>query len=138
VTSAAHTISFSYTSHTGSGTLTVSSGGAVVAQINMIGAYTSANFHITAGISGTVAIVDPTVVNGGSVDLFPLAFGAPSTLAHPDAAGGAPTVGDDSHARVMALMGNYIAGSFVPMVGGPRHLGETEPLALQLAPTHRG
>src|SRR5262249_8275244 len=76
VTSAAHTISFSYTSNTGSGTLTVSSGGAVVASIDLVGTYTSSSFHIVSGISGTVAITDPEVVNGGSVE-----NGSPNILA---------------------------------------------------------
>ena len=49
VTSAAHAISFSYVSAGGSGTLTVSSGGAVVASIEFIGNYSSGNFHVTAG-----------------------------------------------------------------------------------------
>ena len=73
VTSAPNTISLSYVSaasHT-SGTLFVSSGGAVVAQINMIGAYTSANFSTRADGSGNVEIFDPTVVNGGSVEPGP-------------------------------------------------------------------
>jgi hypothetical protein len=49
---AGNTISFSYTPAAGSGTLTVSSGGRVVASIDMIGTYTSANFSITSGVSG--------------------------------------------------------------------------------------
>ena len=72
VTSAAHTISFSYTSAAGSGTLTVSSGGAVVASVDLVGAYTSSSFHIVSGISGTVAITDPAVVNGGTVEPAPV------------------------------------------------------------------
>jgi len=95
VTSVANTISFSYAPAAGSGTLTVSSGGHVVASIDMIGSYTSANFSITSGVSGSVAIVDPTVVNGGSVvpgsvQSFPrqgiylpdIAFAAQTTLAY--------------------------------------------------------
>src|SRR6185437_2516304 len=69
VASAANTISLSYVSapsHT-SGTLFVSSGGAVVAAINMVGAYSSANFSALADSNGKVKIVDPTVPNGGSV-----------------------------------------------------------------------
>ena len=58
VTSVANTISFSYAPAAGSGMLTVSSGGQVVASIDMIGSYTSANFSVTSGVSGTVAIVD--------------------------------------------------------------------------------
>jgi hypothetical protein len=42
VTSVANTISFSYAPVAGSGTLTVSSGGQVVASIDTIGSYTSA------------------------------------------------------------------------------------------------
>ena len=36
-------------SNGGSGTLTVSSGGAVVANIELIGHYSSGNFHVTGG-----------------------------------------------------------------------------------------
>jgi hypothetical protein len=50
--------------------LTITSGAShvPVAVIDFVGQYTSANFSVTAGVSGTVAIVDPNVVNGGSVD----------------------------------------------------------------------
>ena len=62
----------------------------------MVGHYSAGNFHITAGSGGTVEIVDPTVVNGGSVapgpatrtfpgngvDLPNIAFGAQTTLAY--------------------------------------------------------
>ena len=129
VTSAAHTISFSYTSAAGSGTLTVSSGGAVVASIELIGAYSSGNFHVTSGIGGTVKITDPVVINGGSVntgavptfdaysgiDLPNIAFGAQTTLAYSENAagtGGTLTVSDGRHAAAIALLGNYMAGSF--------------------------
>ena len=43
-----------------------SSGGTAVASIDLVGAYTSSSFHLVSGISGTVAITDPEVVNGGS------------------------------------------------------------------------
>jgi hypothetical protein len=69
VTSAAHTISFGYTSGAGSGTLTVSSGGQVVASIELVGTYTSSNFSVTSGVGGTIKITDPGVVNGGRVEL---------------------------------------------------------------------
>jgi hypothetical protein len=120
---AGNTISFSYTPAAGSGTLTVSSGGRVVASIDMIGTYTSANFSITSGVSGTVAIVDPTVVNGGSAELGPaqafprhgldlpdIAFGAQTTIAYSENrtnAGGTLTVTDGRHAASVALLGNY-------------------------------
>jgi hypothetical protein len=104
----------------------------VVASIDMIGSYTSANFSITSGVSGTVAIVDPTVVNGGSVELGPaqafprhgldlsdIAFGAQTTLAYSENSadtGGTLTLTDGRHAAAIALLGNYMAGSFVTAV----------------------
>ena len=120
-------------SHT-SGTLFVSSGGTAVAQINMIGAYTSANFSAKADCAGNVEIVDPTVVNGGSVepgpvqtfprnglDLPDIAFGAQTTLAYSKNAadtGGTLTATDGRHAAAIALLGNYMAGSFVTAADG--------------------
>jgi hypothetical protein len=134
VTSAPNTISLSYLPAAGSGTLFVSSGGAVVAQINMIGSYTSANFSIKADSNGNVEIVDPTVPNGGSVapepaqtfprngiDLPDIAFGAQTTLAyakHLADTGGTLTVSDGRHAASVALLGSYIAGSFVIAADG--------------------
>jgi hypothetical protein len=60
-------ITSSYVSAGGSGTLTVSSGGQVVAGIECAGTYSAGNFHISSGIGGTVKITDPGVVDGGSV-----------------------------------------------------------------------
>ena len=52
---------FSYTSTSAkSGVLTVVSGG-TSASTHLSGHYTSANFHITAGVGGSVEIVDPPV-----------------------------------------------------------------------------
>jgi hypothetical protein len=128
---ASNTISMSYVSaasHT-SGTLFVSSGGNIVAEINMVGAYTSANFSAKADGNGKVEIVDPTVANGGSVEPFPqhgvdlpnIAFGAQTTLAYAQNAaanGGTLTVSDGRHAASIALLGNYMAGSFVTIADG--------------------
>ena len=129
VTSAPNTISLSYVSATGSGTLFLLSGGAVVAQITMIGAYTSANFSAKAESNGNVEIFDPTVPNGGSVapgsaqsfpphgiDLPDTAFGVQTTLAYSEnrtETDGTLMVSDGSHAATIALLGNYMAGSFV-------------------------
>jgi hypothetical protein len=55
----------------GSGTLFVSSGGTPVAQINMIGTYTSTNFSARDDGNGHVEIFDPVVPNGGSVEKAP-------------------------------------------------------------------
>lgn len=42
------------------------SGATLVAQINIIGAHTSANFSPRADRNGNVQIFDPAVVDGGS------------------------------------------------------------------------
>ena len=133
VVSAPNTISWSYASASGSGTLFVSSGGAVVAQINLIGNYTSANFSAKADGDGNVVIVDPAVPNGGSapspaesfprhgVDLPDIAFGAQTTLAYSENTagnGGTLTVNDGRHAAAIALLGNYMAGSFATTADG--------------------
>ena len=124
----------SYTPASGSGTLSVSSGGQLVASIVLIGNYSAGNFHITSGISGSVKITDPGGVDGGSVvagsaqaiprqgiDLPDIAFGAQTTLAYAANganAGGTLTVRDGRYAASIALLGNYIAGSFIATVGG--------------------
>jgi hypothetical protein len=101
----------------------------------MVGSYTASNFHITAGVSNTVEITDPGVVNGGSVDngaaltvdahsgidLPDIAFGAQTTLAYAENGariGGTLTVTDGRHAAAIALLGNYMAGSFFTAADG--------------------
>jgi fibronectin-binding autotransporter adhesin len=127
-------IHLSYTSAAGSGTLSVVSGATVVARIKMSGSYTSANFSAKADSDGNVEIVDPTVPNGGSVELGPartfpragidlpdIAFGAQTTLAYAAnaaGAGGTLTIGDGRQAAAIALLGNYMAGSFVTTADG--------------------
>jgi len=128
-------LTLSYTS-TGvdSGTLSVSSGGQEVADINFVGSYTSANFQIGSGPGGHLKITDPQVVNGAVVldgvaqafprnglDLPNIAFGARTTLAYAENAagtGGILTVSDGRHATSIALLGNYMAGSFVTAADG--------------------
>jgi hypothetical protein len=57
---AAGQISASYTpANATSGTLRVSSGGTVVADITFVGAYVTSNFHISSGAGGSVQITDP-------------------------------------------------------------------------------
>ena len=127
-------IASSYTSAGGSGALTVSSGGQVVAVVEFVGNYSAGNFHITAGVSGSVKITDPGVVNGGSVEVgnaqaFPqhgidlpnIAFGAQTTLAYSENATGKRgtlTVSDGRHAASIALLGSFMAGSFVTTADG--------------------
>ena len=125
VTFASGQIHLSYTSAAGSGTLSVVSGAAVVARINMIGSYTSANFSAKAGSNGNVEIVDPTVPNGGTgaakpaqsfprngIDLPDISFGAQTTLASSQniaSAGGALRVSAGRHTATISLLGNYVA-----------------------------
>jgi autotransporter passenger strand-loop-strand repeat protein len=135
VTFSAGEITSSYVPANGantSGTLFVSSGGVQVAAITMVGHYSAGNFVISAGSSGVVEITDPTVPNGGSVapaqtfprqgiDLADIAFGAQTTLVYAENAagtGGTLTVSDGRHAASIALLGNFIAGSFVAVAGG--------------------
>ena len=126
---------YSSTSPNG-GVLTVTSGAlhAAVAAIDFVGHYVTSNFHVTAGTGGTVAITDPTVPNGGSVqpsagatfpragvDLADIAFGAQTTLAYSENGantGGALTVTDGRHAAAIALLGNYMAGAFLTTADG--------------------
>ena len=86
-------------------------------------------------MGGHVRITDPGVVNGGSVnsgaaltadahsgiDLPDIAFGAQTTLAYTENGariGGTLTVTDGRHAAAIALLGNYMAGSFVTAADG--------------------
>jgi hypothetical protein len=115
------------------GVLRVSSGTTVVAAIHLAGAYVTSNFHIGSGISGSVAITDPAVPNGGvvsgpaatfprqGIDLPNIAFGAHPMLAYSQNAadtGGTLTLTDGRHAASIALLGNYMAGSFVTAADG--------------------
>ena len=81
-----------------------------------------------------MAITDPTVPNGGSADVagarpFPqhgidlpnIAFGAQMTLAYAENAtgtGGTLIVGDGRHTAAIALLGNYMVGSFAATADG--------------------
>jgi hypothetical protein len=135
VTFNAGQIASAYTSAAGSGTLTVSSGGQLVASIEFVGNYSAGNFHITSGHGGIVEITDPTVPNGGSIDartadasalhsgidLPNIAFGAQTTLAYTEGnaeTGGTLTVTDGRHAAAITLLGNYMAGSFAAAADG--------------------
>jgi hypothetical protein len=86
-----------------------------VAAITMVGHYLVGNFHITSGAGGTVAITDPTVPNGGSVEpgVADIATGAQTTLAYSENSN-APSLGaTEGRFAAIALLGNYMAGSFV-------------------------
>ena len=103
------------------------SGAPQVAVIDFICHCTSPNLSVTAGVSGTVAILDPAVVNGGSVDtgsatilggrhgvdVSQIAFGAQTTLAYAET-GGTLTVGQRPPCCRIALLGNYMAEASSP------------------------
>ena len=57
----------------------------------------------------------------GGIDLPDIAFGAQTTLAYAEngtATGGTLTVSDGRHAASIALLGNYMAGSFLATADG--------------------
>ena len=115
-------------SHT-SGALMVSSGGQLVASIDLIGVYSDGQFHgRPRALARTVEILDPVVVGGGSVDTGSAAMvwlrnsidppavaaGARTTLAgatHSHETGDSPPAA--ARAAAVALLGNYMAASFV-------------------------
>ena len=105
-----------------SGTLFVSSGGMLVAAIKMVGSYSAGDFHITSGNGGVVEIADPTVPNGGSFKpgVSDIAFGAQTTLAYSQNVNAGVSLGviDGRDAATIALLGNYMAGSFATTAGG--------------------
>jgi hypothetical protein len=100
-----------------------------VAAITMVGHYSAGNFHIVSGAGGTVAITDPTVPNGGSVEpsVADFAIGAHTTLAYSEN-NNAPSFGatEGRFAAAQALLGNYMAGSFpVDGINGAMRLSAT-------------
>jgi hypothetical protein len=72
---------------------------------------------------GTVAITDPPVPNGGSVELrvSDITSGAHPTLAYSEN-NTAPSLGvtEGRYAAALALLGNYMAGTFATRAGGQR------------------
>jgi hypothetical protein len=117
-------------SHT-SGALMVSSGGQLVASIDLIGVYSTGDLRVVSGVSATVKILDPAVGGGGSVDTSSAAMvWLRNSIDPPAVAAGARTTletGDNppaaARAAAVALLGNYMAASFVdaaPAQGGAR------------------
>ena len=141
-------------SHT-SGALMVSSGGQLVASIDLIGVYSTGDLRVVSGLSATVKILDPAVVGGGSVDTSSAAMawlrnsidppgvaaGARTTLA--GTTDGRVTRGSPpaaAHATAVALLGNYMAASFVDAAhahGGTRVIESEAAEHPQLTHLHR-
>jgi hypothetical protein len=128
------TLSYPVNSANTSGTLTVSSGGHLVASIGMIGTYSAGNFHIKSGISGTVEITDPHVLNGGTVEaqihnafegenstrLPYLAFNPLTVLAGPKNNNRTDTGSwfGDPYAAKIGVLASYMAGTFAAPIDG--------------------
>jgi len=92
-----------------SGLLEVTSGATLLAEVTLVGAYTSATiFNVGSGIDGGIAITDPPsgIVGGGIVTLASLTNNG---AAH----------GTDSNAGAsnVALLGNYMASLFAAPEG---------------------
>ena len=99
--------------------LTIPDGGVAV----LLGSNTS--IVTFAGSSGTLEINQPPTFGGtvqgfaaqNRIDLPTIAFGAQTTLAYAansaGTGGGVLTVADGRHAAAIALLGNYMAASFV-------------------------
>jgi hypothetical protein len=172
ISSAGATVSYVPTSND-SGVLKVTSGGQTVASINMVGQYTTADFHPGSDSGGHLQITDPSVVeqqrgnapamiaadtvlevkvpDAGKVtfeaptgmlwldhpgtftgmvagfegqdviDLPSIAFNAHTTLGYSDNSSdtaGTLSVNDGAFAAKVALLGNYIAASFVATADG--------------------
>ena len=130
-------MSDSYTAITSrSGVLTVTSGRTAVAKINLVGSgYTTSGFQLNSAADGSTIITDPEVVSGGGVETSSAPVLAPQSsidflqdrLRRPhdawlfgeqqrhqrDADGhGWP------HIAKIALLGNYMAASFVTAADG--------------------
>ena len=72
------------------------------------------------GGSVNTETVNASIPHSG-IDLPDIAFGAQTTLAYSENAtgtGGTLTVSDGRHAASIALLGNYMAGSFVATADG--------------------
>ena len=112
VTFSAGKIGSSYTPiNASSGTLTVTSGGTVVAKIAFAGKYVASDFHVTSDGTGHVLITDPGVPFGGGATLGFAADGNQHGGTLPITLGTAATA---------ALFGHYIAGS---LLAGTRAYG---------------
>jgi autotransporter passenger strand-loop-strand repeat protein len=109
VTFSAGKIGSSYTPiNASSGTLTVTSGGTVVAKIAFAGKYVASDFHVTSDSAGHVLITDPGVPFDGGATLGFAADGNQRGDTLPNTLGTAATA---------ALFGHYIAGSLIAVTG---------------------
>jgi hypothetical protein len=111
-----------FSGNTSGGTLTVTNGTSSVA-LKLLGNYTTASWTLSKDSTGGTRVVDPPSLtanaNGSAaagIDLSDISFGANTTLAYSvnsDNTGGSLTVSDGFHAQSVALLGQYMASSFV-------------------------
>jgi autotransporter passenger strand-loop-strand repeat protein len=102
-----------------SGTLIVTDG-THSAHIKFVGTYTSASFTAINDGAGGVKITDPPVAQA-RIDLAQTGFGAHTTLGYSENNinnGGILSVKDGTHIAKVALLGNYMATSFVTAADG--------------------
>jgi len=109
------TSSGAFTDSFAGGTLTVSSGGVVVAEINLAGAYTATDFRFTSGPGDTVKITDPPAGTVTSGAVTPLVCNVP-------------------------LLGSYMASLFASVEGqvSTQVTAETAHSVAALASPHTG
>jgi hypothetical protein len=132
-----------FSGNTSGGTLTVTNRTNSVA-LKLLGNYTTASWTLSKDSTGGTRVVDPPVTgslsadaNGGAVggiDLSGISFGAHTTLAYSpssDNTGGTLTVSDGLHAQNVALLGQYMASSFVMASDGHGGTLITDPPASQ-------
>jgi len=83
------------------------------------GPVTNGGTLFASGSGSLIEIASGAVVSG--IDLPNIAFGAETTLAYAEngaRVGGTLTVTDGRHAAAIALLGNYMAGSFFTTADG--------------------
>jgi autotransporter-associated beta strand protein/probable HAF family extracellular repeat protein len=118
-------MSASYKGTPKGGTLTISNGTNKVA-LNLLGNYIGASWMLSQDGGAGTLVKDPPVTgsltpcaNGGaagSIDLSGISFGTNTTLGYSpnsDNTGGTLTASDGLHAQSVALLGQYMASSFV-------------------------
>jgi hypothetical protein len=140
-----------FAGNTTGGTLTVTNGSQSV-KLNLLGDYTQAAWNLSKDGTGGTLVVDPPVTGSltpdpaggaqGQIDLDSICFGAKTTLgysANGDNTGGTLTVSDGTHATSLALLGQYMASSFVMASDGHGGTLITDPPLSQqqlLTPPH--
>jgi hypothetical protein len=114
-----------------SGTLHISSGGSDVADINLVGAYSVANFQITSDSSGHIKIIDP--LQGPSQSSASVSAGnisglleTPITSSSAVQSNFVSSTGDEFSGKNLALLVNQMASTFVTVTESGTWKEQTE------------